>query len=115
MKLSVVAASAYFYPDVMLVCDPQHPDPYYETAPCLLVEVLSDSTADIDRRHKYSVYTTLASLQSYLLVSQTERYIVEYRRQSEGWQLHEWRGEGVINIPCLGVDLSLEDVYGGVL
>ncbi|WP_431607767.1 Uma2 family endonuclease, partial [Staphylococcus aureus] len=45
----------------MLVCGQDMPDRYYETAPCLLVEVLSRSTASNDRVGKYAMYTSIST------------------------------------------------------
>ena len=115
MKLYAGSDGAYFYPDVMLVCGGERPDPYFETAPCLLVEVLSGSTADNDRRHKRTVYSSVASVQTYLLVSQAERHVVEYQRVEGEWQMRQWQQEGRIAVPCLNTELTLEDIYGGVL
>ena len=42
-------------------------------SPCLIVEVLSESTARIDRREKLLAYQSLPSLQAYLLVEQEAR------------------------------------------
>lgn len=115
MKLYISGDSSYFYPDVMLVCEQEQPDRYYETAPCLLVEVLSGSTAHNDRRHKYAAYTSIPSLQTYLIVSQTERYVVEYQRTGSGWQMREHQGEGEVGAPCLDRTLTLDEIYRGVL
>lgn len=115
MKLYILGGSSYFYPDVMLVCGHEPHDAYSETAPCLLVEVLSGSTADTDRRHKYAAYTTLPSLQTYLIVSQDVRHVVEYRRTEDGWQMHEHRGSGEIHVACVGHTLTLGEIYRGVL
>ncbi len=38
----------YYYPDVMLSCESSS-DTHFETHPCLVVEVISPSTAKIDR------------------------------------------------------------------
>lgn len=115
MKLYISGDSSYFYPDVMLVCGGEPPDRYYETAPCLLVEVLSGSTAHNDRRHKYAAYTDIPSLQTYLIVSQTERYVVEYQRTEGGWQMREHREGGEVGVPCLVRTLTLDEMYRGVL
>ncbi|BDP40798.1 hypothetical protein DAETH_07670 [Deinococcus aetherius] len=115
MKLYIHATASYFYPDVMLVCGQEKPDRYFETSPCLLVEVLSGSTAHNDRRHKHAVYTAIPTLQTYLIVSQDERYVVEYQRGEEGWPMREHRGEGRVDVPCLGRSLSLDEMYRGVL
>jgi hypothetical protein len=37
-----------------------------------------------------------------------------YFRQGEGWLYRLWEGEGVVEVPCLGVELSLEAIYEGV-
>lgn len=105
----------------MLVCEGERPDRSYETAPCLLVEVLSQMTAHNDRRHKYSVYTQLPSLQTYLIVSQEARHVVEYQcgeaesaKSGNGWKMRELRETGEVRVPCLGLSLTLEQIYRGV-
>lgn len=115
MRLRLEAQNAFYYPDVMLVCDLSTGSNMTETAPCLLVEVLSPSTAQIDRVGKYAMYTALASLETYLIVHQDERRVVEYRRAGEQWNMQEIVQDGEIVIPCLGMALTLEDIYGGVL
>ena len=51
--------------------------------PCLLVEVLSKSTARIDRLAKQVAYTALSSLQTYLIVEQTKRKGCVYQRADD--------------------------------
>ena len=114
MRLRMDEQNAFYYPDVMLVCDTATGSDMAETAPCLLVEVLSPSTAQIDRVGKWAMYTALPSLQTYLIVHQDERRVVEYARAAEGWQMREVVQEGGVSVPCLGLTLTLEDVYGGV-
>ena len=113
MRLHV--GNSMFYPDVMLACGHGTPHAFYETAPCLLVEVLSPSTAANDRVGKYAMYTGIPTLQTYLIVEQNERRIYAYQREGNEWTLHEVAGEEAIDIPCLGTRLSLSDVYDGVL
>lgn len=116
MKLRVEGAKSYsfFYPDVMVVCGAPEGDPYFETAPCLLVEVLSPGTASRDRREKYVAYTAIPSLQTYLIVAQDERRVYAYQREAEGWALQEFVGQGEVFLPCLGHTLSLDAIYRGV-
>lgn len=115
IKLRIDAQQSFYYPDVMVVCGPENSDPYSETAPCLLVEVLSRGTAHTDRHAKYAVYTALPSLQTYLIVDQYERRVYAYAREGASWTLTEYVGEGVIPLPCLGLELSLGEIYAGVL
>ena len=52
MKLRVEPSDAYYYPDVMVTCDPTDNESLYKRSPCLIVEVLSPTTESIDRREK---------------------------------------------------------------
>lgn len=115
MKLAVGEGRAFFYPDVMLVCDSEDRNRYAETAPCLLVEVLSGSPASNDRVGKYAMYTAIPSLQTYLIAEQTERRVYAYSREKGGWALQELSGTGSIPLPCLGRELTLDEIYAGVL
>lgn len=115
MKLRIEGRDAFYYPDVMVVCGPDNGEDYYETAPCLLVEVLSRRTAANDRHGRFNAYTALPSLQTYLIVSQTERRILAYRREGEHRHLTEYDGQGGIPLACPGITLTLDEVYAGVL
>ena len=91
-KLRVAKLNRYYYPDVMVTCDPRHQnvsaaDSVIET-PRLVVEILSTSTEATDRREKLLAYRSLPTLLEYVLVSQNEANIEIYRRQGDiGWQI----------------------------
>lgn len=91
-KLRVAKLNSYYYPDVMVTCDPRHQnvgaaDTLVET-PRLIVEILSTSTEATDRREKLLAYRSLPSLLEYVLVSQNEAVIEIHRRQGDiGWQI----------------------------
>jgi Uma2 family endonuclease len=38
MKLRQAQGALFYYPDVMLVCDPEDDHPLYKQSPCLIVE-----------------------------------------------------------------------------
>ncbi len=80
MKLKVGPNTVY-YPDLMAVCVPPPENPYHEEAPCLVVEVLSESTEATDRREKPWRYLALPTLRGYLLVSARERRAEVYRKE----------------------------------
>jgi len=81
MKLRVAGGRAYYYPDVMLSCEPAAPDAVFKDAPCLVAEILSPSTAAIDTREKLQAYCAIESLRYYLLID-SERAAVSYRVRS---------------------------------
>lgn len=90
LKVRVAAQSSYYYPDVVVTCAASDlADDHTEVleSPCLIVEVLSPSTAGIDRREKRFAYRQLDSLTDYLLVEQDTRRVELHRRTPEGWTL----------------------------
>lgn len=115
VKLVIQGAATFFYPDVMLVCEPDDDNPYAESAPCLLVEVLSESTASHDRFGKYGVYTAIPSLQTYLIVELESRRVYAYQRSGKEWKLSDLDGSRTIDLPCLNRTLTLDEIYHGVL
>jgi len=114
MKVRERSSNIFYYPDVMLVCDPEDDHPYYKERPCLIVEVLSASTATIDRREKWRTYRDMASLKYYLIVDADQVAVEVYSRTAEGaWQVAPLEAGEVLTIDCPPVQaaLSLEDIY----
>jgi Uma2 family endonuclease len=116
MKLRIEDVNTFYYPDVMVVCAPANLDPQamYETAPCLLIEVTSRSTAQNDRLAKYAAYMALPSLQTYLIVEQAERRVYAYQREGKAWRLEELASSGSVNLPALGRSLTLDEIHADV-
>ena len=100
----------FYYPDLLLSCDPDDRADYYRERPCLIVEVLSEATARIDRREKLYAYTTIPSLRDYLLVAQDRRQVDHYRRVGDDWR-HEVHTEGQVHLDCLDLDVTLDEIY----
>ncbi|GAA5532865.1 Uma2 family endonuclease [Deinococcus aluminii] len=90
-------------------------DATFSREPCLLAEVLSPSTAHIDRDAKLWAHTSLPSLQTYLIVDTTRRFVRVVQRTADGWEEVDLMGGGTIPVPCLNTTLTLDDVYAGVL
>lgn len=108
-----VLQGRYYYPDVLVTCESLDPKARYAQSPCLIVEVLSDSTRDLDRREKLWAYQSLPSLQGYLLVDTAARAARLYTRSAGGWQEEFWEEGGEIHLPCVDVVLTLDEVYEG--
>ncbi|MBW7901621.1 MAG: Uma2 family endonuclease [Rhodocyclaceae bacterium] len=115
VKTRIEAADCFFYPDVLVTCDPRdRATPDYVSHPLLVVEVLSESTAGFDRGDKFAAYRKLESLQEYALVDVAAKRIDVFRRDPQNhWVLYDYGpGESIelsslsLNVP---VDLVLED------
>ncbi len=114
MKLRVQTdfTHRFYYPDVMVVCKQDNVNRLYKAAPSLLAEVMSPSTASTDRREKRVAYQSIPELSAYLIVDPDERHVEHYRRDADGsWWLHEYRDGGVVTLPDLQLELTLDDIY----
>jgi len=115
MKLRVKTWKAYYYPDVMVTCNPTDSEANYKERPSLVVEVLSPSTERTDRREKMLAYRTLTDLREYLLVATDKQHVELYRRDAQDeWQLTNLIPADGIHLESLGYDLSLNDIYEDV-
>ncbi|NER06150.1 MAG: Uma2 family endonuclease [Okeania sp. SIO3C4] len=110
------SSDIFYYPDVMVTCNPQDIEKYYKNFPCLIVQVLSPSTQDLDRREKRLNYQSLASLQEYVLVDQTEMKVEVYRPSETGYWSKETLGkEDCLELKSVGLTLTMADIYDEVL
>jgi Uma2 family endonuclease len=101
-----------YYPDVFVTCSEENDGSRVKRFPCLLVEVLSDSTGDIDRGEKWQNYRKVNSLEAYILVSQKQRFVEIYRRMEGGsWRYEVLENEGSLDLPCINTAITLDEVY----
>jgi Uma2 family endonuclease len=103
-----VSATRYRYPDVIVTCE-EDTDEYTVTAPCALFETHLENSA-----RKLEEYLKLPSLERYVMVRQDRRVAMVYKRAPSGWVFEILEGDGVIDIPCLGTSVTLEQVYAGI-
>ena len=109
------ADNLFYYPDVMVACHDEEGDPLFETAPCLLVEVLSDSTAHIDKREKLIAYQRLESLKTYLIVYQNEKRLEHHWLDAgERWQHAHVTDGGRVPLERPDIVLNMSDIYEGI-
>lgn len=113
VRLNISEQDIFYYPDLLLSCDPNDRETYYRRNPCLLVEVLSNSTARIDRREKLFAYQTIPSLQEYLIIEQ-DRQAIEIYRRAKHWAA-EYRTDGHVWLDCLDMAVSFATLYEDVV
>ncbi len=102
----------FYYPDVQVVCDPNPPNDSFQDHPNVIVEVMSESTRRTDEGEKLDAYSTIPSLEVYLLVDSQRRQVIAYHRTHTGFDRSVFHGEhGSIPLPCLGFDLDLAEIY----
>jgi Uma2 family endonuclease len=102
----------FYYPDVMVNCDPAGQHQYYCDTPSVIVEVMSPTTERIDRREKRMAYELIPSLHTYVLVSQELREVTIHRRAGDDWTTERLPEDGgVLRIPELEFELPLDAIY----
>lgn len=119
MKVQVAAANCFFYPDLLVTCDPRDRVPEASHAkqfPSVIVEVLSPSTEAYDRGRKFSLYRQLESLQEYVLVSLDERSIEVFRRDMSGfWVLHPFALADELELTGIAFRCPVAEIFAGVV
>ncbi len=104
----------FYYPDVMVACDPRDTDKFFKRFPKVLIEVMSESTERIDRREKRWSYQQIETLEEYVLVAQDRMEVTLFRRANQ------WRPEVLtkqdqtLALASLEFSLPLSGVYEGV-
>lgn len=116
VRLMVRGKDIFYYPDLVVGCDPRDTHRYALRFPKLIIEVLSPATNRIDRTEKLQNYLTIPTLEEYLLVDQDQPQVLLYRRRTD-WA--EERTDGLTSgFHLESVDLTLpmnqlyEDVAG---
>ena len=105
----------YYYPDIMVNCDPAGLHTYSCETPALVFEVLSPETQALDRREKRLAYQSLPSLHTYILVAQDRREVTIYHRTPEGWTRDILTApDAIVPLPELEFSLPLAAIYARV-
>ena len=107
-----VSERVYYYPDLLVTCEPDDNDAYISRSPCLVVEVLSPSTSRTDRREKFLAYDRIPTLRAYLIVHQDRQLIERNWRDNatDDWRTQLISG-GIVPMPCPDIELTVEQIY----
>ncbi len=108
-----VGEDTYYYPDAMVTCDAMLADNAIAVpTPCLIIEVLSDSTEAVDRGSKFADYQTLPSLKEYLLVDSRRRSVEIFRRaEHSSWLYERYLADDAITLESIGLTCSVAELY----
>lgn len=119
IKVEVIKTIYLPYPDIIVTCHPfdQRPNQYIVRQPRLLVEVLSKSTAHVDRGFKWLRYRKMPSLWYYMLVDQYTTTVELFSRveETDEWinRLYE-NVSNIIVLPRLNVEMTIGAIYEGI-
>lgn len=119
MKVRVELANSFYYPDIMVTCEPFEAKSIFKQAPVLIAEVLSPSTTHIDRREKFVAYRQLSHLRQYLIIHQFRYRIESYQKDAvDGqWEVSMFGKNDVLSlhVPPSRLDVPVAAIYEGII
>ena len=116
IKVNIVETNDYTYPDASVTCDERDKTTtQYITYPCLIVEVLSDSTEAYDRGGKFRMYRKNPVLKDYLLVNSTRIEMDLYHKNDAGeWIIINYQAGDTVELKSINLSFPIEQVYRGL-
>jgi Uma2 family endonuclease len=114
VRLNIPQDDIFYYPDLLVTCDPADDAKYYKSRPVVLVEVLSPSTERLDRREKFLSYQRLPSLREYVLVDQEKKAVTVFRKETDWAPEHQRAGDS-LRLDSVEFGISMADLYEDVL
>jgi Uma2 family endonuclease len=117
IKVQVSPKSPYYYPDVIISCDPQDLNARtFIQNPKIIAEVLSPGTSAKDRGEKFVNYLSIPTLQEYLLID-SESISVERYCRGEGrmWLYYPYTAGDTIALSSIEFELAIELLYEGIV
>ena len=117
-ELAVEIGDDIRYPDVVVESMSGDGNAYVAGRPVVLIEVLSPSSTGTDMTVKLAEYTSLPSLEAYIVASQDEPICWVWQREESGEfprKPAEVKGrEASIVLTGRGIELPLAEIYRGI-
>jgi Uma2 family endonuclease len=113
MRVNIAAKNIYYYPDILVTCDDRDRlTKNSKSYPCLIIEVLSNSTEAKDRGVKFANYQTIESLQEYVLINQQEQRIEVFRRSDRKfWILQTYTAGEDVELKTINLTIPISSIY----
>jgi Uma2 family endonuclease len=104
--------SRFYYPDGMVVCDPNPADETFQDRPVVIAEVVSDATRRIDEGEKREAYLTIPTLAVYLIIETNQPRVVAHIRTDSGFVSRLYEGhDATIPLDAIDAELALAELY----
>jgi Uma2 family endonuclease len=112
VRIRFATHTRFYYPDGMVVCEPNAADDTFQDRPVIVAEVVSESTRRLDEGEKREAYLTIPELTAYLIIETDRPRVVMHRRTDSGFVAEVCEGvDGVIALEALEVELPLAELY----
>lgn len=112
VRIRQTHSDVFYYPDVLVACDPTDNAKFYRERPTVIIEVLSPDTVRIDEREKAIAYRQIPTVEIYLLVDQDRLRVTQLHRAEAGWRRETLEGPAaMLKLGCLGVEIPFDRIY----
>ncbi len=112
--LKIIVAGRVRYPDATITCTPVPRGTDIVPNPVVVFEVLSPSTASVDRIAKNEEYRQTPSIQHYVMLEQASQAATVFSRRGEDWVGRVLTGDATLSFPEIGIELPLGEAYAGI-
>jgi Uma2 family endonuclease len=115
-NMKVEITGGVLYPDVLVTCGKADAgDEQTVNDPKLIIEVLSPSTRGYDKRDKFILYRTLASMCEYALIDPVKREVEVFTLGDDGtWRLTDQTASAALSLSSIECKIAMELVFKGV-
>jgi Uma2 family endonuclease len=106
-------ATSSRYADIVVTCDDRDFDPAATVVhfPKLIIEVLSEATAQDDLGPKMREYQAIATLEEYVTIDSRKRCAQIFRRENDRWELLQPVTAGSLELRSVGLAIDLDELY----
>lgn len=112
VRVRLPTQTRFYYPDGMVVCEPNPADSTFQDRPVIVAEVVSEGTRRVDEHEKLEAYLTIATLSIYLLIETDQPRVVVHRRTDNGFATEAYEGlDAVIPLEAIQAELPLAELY----
>jgi Uma2 family endonuclease len=113
IRLAFSDHTRFYYPDAMVVCEPNSASDHFQDRPVVVIEVLSDSTRRADLVEKRDAYLTIPSLKVLIFVETETPAVTIHRAKPEGgFAIERFAGlEDTVPLPEIESSLPLAEIY----
>jgi Uma2 family endonuclease len=82
--------------------------------PVVVFEILSPSTLTTDRIVENQEYRDTPSIQRYVMLEQDQQAATVFARNGDDWVGHVLSGDVVLDMPEIGISMTLAELYEGL-
>lgn len=112
VRVRMTNHTRFYYPDAMVVCQPNPPHDAYQDRPVVIAEVVSEATRRIDEGEKRDAYLTIPTLEDYLLIETDRPRVAAHRRTDAGFIARVYEGlDAVLPLDAISCELPLRELY----